>query len=252
MDREFRKRSQIVHYRHLLKQSNVNLAKHYLDGELALVLDCAFQRQADAVGAIASHEIGVPGFQIPFLIFHNDALSVYGSRYWNEQPMLVRDVHVVKHFNEAIPTNCVRLYVGDDPVKEFRTKNIYFSPSQSAFYFFPGLRSGEFGVTIKCSASVPFDGSAVGVINRRPEIMESISNNQRHNWSEFGKVSKCVDDILRSNTLVTLDSGTVTVLHRSNELLQVRNVFIGPFNFESSGCESINHDEGKCTAGRLG
>ncbi len=166
MDREFRKRSQIFHYRHLLKQSNVNLAKHYLDGELALVLDCAFQRQADAVGTIASHEIGVPSFQIPFLIFHNDALNVHGSRYWNEQPMLVRDVHVVEHFNEAIPTNCVRLYVGDNPVKEFRTENVYFSVCERVFYVFPGLPSREFGVPIKDRWGMPFDCSEVGILDR--------------------------------------------------------------------------------------
>ena len=241
IDRDVRKRSQIVHYRHLLKQSNIDIAKHYINGELALILDCAFQWKAGAVGTIASNEVRcVYGFDFPILIFHNNSPGVRSSRYWNEQQVLIRNVQVVKHLNETVSAECVRLYVGHDPVEKFRATNIYFSPVEKSFHIFPGLPNGKFGPLIKGVKGMPFDGTDVGVVDGGPQIVESVSDNQRHRRGELRHVGKCVDDILRSNWLVSLDSGSVTIPHRGDDSLQVRNVFIGPFNFES-GCDEAVH-----------
>jgi hypothetical protein len=241
MSSGFRKLSQIVHYRHALKQANVDLVKHYINGELALILNCAIAREIEAVWPIATNGPRITGDRFPFLILHNNIPNIGSSCCWNQEPVLVRNVQIVKDCDKDIPTGFVRFYVGDDPLKELRAKNVYFSALESIFYVFPGLPSGERGVTIKLGGRVPLDGAEVSVFECRPQIVNSVPNDEGHSNADFRQIGRRVLECL-STTSIRLDAGNVGIWQGGNQPAQILNVFIGPFNFEPSRSESVNHE----------
>ncbi len=130
----FGKCLQIAHYRHALEQGNIDFIEHYLKGELAIILDCVFQREVNSNGALTLNRTGIHDTLDAFLILHNDVANVDSSRQWDQQPVLVRNVQIVKQLEKVVPTVCVRLYVGKNPIKEPRAINVYFSFFESLFY----------------------------------------------------------------------------------------------------------------------
>src|SRR5689334_1924390 len=51
--RHFRESLQVVYYRHALKQvDSLDLVKHYVNGELAVILDLVIRRKVNEVGAV--------------------------------------------------------------------------------------------------------------------------------------------------------------------------------------------------------
>ena len=250
--RNFREVLQVTQYRHALKQANISLAEHYINGELAMIFDIVFQRESGGVWAISRNGVRIPGNHVTFLIFDNNIHDVAHSGYWDEQPVFVRNVQIVKHLNKTISTDHVRSYVGDNPIKKFRTENVYFSSSQSGFYIFPSLPSRKFGVLIKLSRGVPFDGSEVGVLNGNAQIVNRVSDNERHSDTELGHIGRGVRDYLAADWFVAFEGGNVGVFQARNDAFKIRDVFIGPFNFVSGCGESVAHGERNCTVNQFG
>src|SRR6266699_2522736 len=82
--------------------------------------------EVNKVRTVTVDGVGISADCSALLILHNDIGNSSDSHDWDEQPMLIRNVKVVKHLNETVPTPYVRLYMGEYPIKQFRTKNIYF------------------------------------------------------------------------------------------------------------------------------
>ena len=237
----FREVLKVSNYRHALEHGDLNLGKHYIDGDLALILHFAAGSEIEKECSVPGNGEGIPCNDLPILILHNDVLNNTNAHQWSQQPVLIRNVQIVKEFEKTIPTDYVRLYIGDNPVKESRAKNVYFSILERVFYVLPGLPSGEFGVTVQFRNCMPLDGAEVSVLHGNPQIVDSISDNHSHFGSDFGDIRRKVLDCF-SAFFIRLDCRSVSIWKRGNNCRQFRNMFLGPFNFVSGCGESINHN----------
>src|SRR6185437_12715866 len=226
--RNSREQLQLIQYRHALKQANIDLSEHYINGELALVLDCVFKRKTDRVRAVATDSVTIARDNFSFLILHNNVRSLSDANGWDKQPMLISDIQIVKHFNHVIPTSCVRLYIGDNPIKQSRSKSVYFSTFESVFYVFPGLPNREFGVEIALTRNEFLDGSNPCIFDSDSQIVNSVCQDNGHVVSKFLYIRQCVRDYLTAYGFITLQGGSVGVFQHLDSPLKVRNVFVGP------------------------
>jgi hypothetical protein len=237
-----RKVAERTKYRRSLE--GISLIENYRRGKLSIVLDFVIPGERNPVGSsiLDSDCVGVPGSFVSLLIFQDDSRSVENLHHWQEQPMLVRNVEVVKTGDDAIPIiSTVRLYLGHNPLKEGGTKNVYFSPLESVFYKFSGFSDGKLSMFIKGGSGTPFDDSQIAIFDSGAQVMYGVSDDHSQIRSQHLSVWRKVADYLQTGFFVTLSRGMVGVWQPKNNLLDIRNVFIGPFEFKSSSGESVDH-----------
>jgi hypothetical protein len=234
--RNFREVFQVSYYRHALEQEEI--VKHYIQGDLALVLDLAPRTEIEPEGPMTWNRVALSGDDIPILILYHDVVNPRQLKQWGKQPVLIPNVQIVKENDKTIPV-LVRLYFGNDPIKEFRTKNVYFSIFERTFYVIPSLPNGEFGVLIKDGRGMDFNGSEISVFNGHPQIVNSVPDDESHDAGDFADIRRRVLNCF-ATSLIRFDRGNVSLWQTGDNCLKVRNMFVGPFNFESGSSEAVH------------
>jgi hypothetical protein len=236
-------------FRKIVKQSGYwdrlnkfGVMENYKNGKLAIILNCVFHLDENFVRPVFHDGPSIPSEIFAMLILQAQTFDMGNVESWEQEPVLVRDIQIVDATQQMIPIiSSVRLYVGDNPFEECGTKGVYFSPLKRTFYFCPRITHGEFGFVVENKWNVFFDGSQVRVFNGSTDVMDGITDDESHVIRSIANVGARVRQHLQGKLRVTLDGRNVGLWQSGNERLQFQDMLIGPIDFESGGCEAVNH-----------
>ncbi|HEY6466853.1 MAG TPA: hypothetical protein VIY69_12720, partial [Candidatus Acidoferrales bacterium] len=148
------------------------------------------------------------------------------------QQMLVRNVEIVKSPNYGVMPSFVRLNVGDDTIEQAFAPGIYFNATKGSFHTFSSFPHGEFRLIGDFVGQNSRNGAVPSEIHGSAEIMKGIPDNQRKLREGLLEFRELMYKRLAA-IWAMLDSHTVAVFVRQNSGIEVRDVFIGPFDFET-------------------
>lgn len=92
--------------------------------------------EVNEVRTISVNWPSVASNEMSCLILNKNAPDGSDSQQWSERLVFVGNVQVVKNFDKAVPTDFVRLYAGDNSVKQLRASNVFFLPLSASSTFF--------------------------------------------------------------------------------------------------------------------
>jgi hypothetical protein len=208
-----------------------DLAKGYKEGRLSVVLQFAIRRDGSAV-AFPSHQDDIRYNSSPVFMLQLNSHDPADGYKWDQEFVFVVDVKGVDEKNVLIPS-LVRFY----PVEEKVTDGVgsrYFSTiRERGFKFLPcPLRvDGESGVFGR-----PFAAELANDLDPRDikcgmEVVNCISD-------AYGKacgqlvISVGAVEVLLPGLKVEVGAGAMAVSRNADSVFYLRDVLIGPFDFE--------------------
>jgi hypothetical protein len=134
------------------------------------------------------------------------------------------------------------LNLGHDALKERRTPGIYLNPVKGSLDFLPSTPNGksrrirDFVWETSANCGEPSE------IHSSPQIVEGISDNQRQIIQTVSEVWDFMFQRL-SAVWTVLDCGSATIFERINGGLHVRDMFLGPLNFQAGVSKRCIHTQ---------
>jgi len=202
-------------------------AENYLNGNVACILNFVCKGERDCG---MTSQLPAPRFNRARIVMQLQPSNVPIIGCGNENPMFVRNVHIVKAENRRIPS-LVRLYFKNNKVIQSGTQPVYLDSMESRFKFFDGAVYGKLGTTADCARGQFADDFHPRVVERGFEVMDCISNDQ----CNVGDISKFMEPIVNG-----LDSGigininpsglTVWASDDINAFFGIQDILIGPLN----------------------
>lgn len=219
----------------------MDLLEGYRNGDFALILHIAVGVNDRMEGALASDGQSISS-RNAFLILQSESLNVGGMKQGNQKDVLIRNVEIVKAPQQevSIIRSFVRLYVGNHSFVEGGTQAVYLSAFESVFKQFLAVENRELGVTVLDIRNVLSDCACVCVVESRSNVVDSIPDNERHVLCDFCLIRAAVNKAL-PEIWVNLDATNVGIWQSGDNPLDIRNVFIGPFDFEGGSVEQVDH-----------
>jgi hypothetical protein len=208
-------------------------AEDYCRGRIALLVYCkvSFPPDPEPVGIL--RVVRPHRENISVLILKADVRELHYLEHWDEQLMLVRDVHIVQGPQGAVPSR-VGFYDIDHEVSQCDSAPIVgkFLLFQSAIYgtykFVPLIADWKMSMEISLPSKF-IEDSVVQQIKRTSEVVQGVSDDKSGVGSR--EVSEeCNADT--SSALLLLDANGVKVRRGKfgQQLIQVIDVLHGPFN----------------------
>jgi hypothetical protein len=213
----------------------------YCDGKSSLILNLDTSGTFDNV--LSASAQGNPNSLIQMSIFISKR-QVFDCAIRDEiekQKMLIRDVQIVKDKNGAVLPSIVRLCFGYDEVKKWRTSGIYLNAMQGRFEFLFGGTDGKLGAISLTGRNMFSNDSSPRKIEGGMQVVQDIPNNQ----SQIKKSIVDLWDFVRDSFIIFIDCGGVSILKRQKCDFQLRDVFIGPFDFLAGVSKECAHRTGE-------
>lgn len=215
---------------------------HYIKGQLALILNLNIRSERDDVGRTCTCWSAKSLKCFTAVILHNNAVDSGYRRQGEQNQMLVRNVEFVKSVEDgAVLPSFVRLYVGDEQVEDGRIREgVYANPIDRTFKVFQRGMDRKLRMIAVKSVNMLSEQSNPSEIERGPKIVNSISSDQGDVIGVLAEVEK-VYEFLIASVSIHQNSGGAGFFQRANSPLQIRNVLIGPLDFQASFSERIGH-----------
>jgi hypothetical protein len=210
-------------------------SKEYCRGRMAFLVCFKFSiSNAETVGIIRKVRQSVSQENIPVLILKADVGEPHYLECWDEQLMLVRNIHIVEGPQGAIPSR-VGLYYINNEISQRNSALVVEKPLlfESAIYgaykFMPFITNWKAGEFVGLPGNFVKD-LVIEQVERTSQIMQCVSNNKSSSGS--GEVFGDSD----SNSiapLLFLDANGVKIRSQKTgkELIEIADVLHGPLNF---------------------
>jgi hypothetical protein len=238
---EIREARKQAHYRNRLKDTC--LLQGYCDGKFSMFLNLEARHEVNNVlpfNARCGHRTSVIQFAVS--ISHRDSRDVSHRVESEKENMFVRDIDIVKRPNGGIVPSVVRLNLGHDAVKERFTPGIYLNPMKGSLDLLPSMpygklcRVGDFVREASANCGEP------GEVQSSPQIVDGISDNQ---GQLIQSISEFWNFMLQRLSAVwaVLDCHSATIFERENGGIHVRDMFLGPLNFQAGVSKRCIHTQ---------
>jgi hypothetical protein len=222
------KQAQYGRYLRVLDRSR--LAEQYANGEIAMIFDVTSRREIEVDSTINGDGVGSDFLKSAKLILHRNAIQCPMGDYWKQQFVLIDNVEIVKSAEGIIPST-VRLYLGQEGTKDDRGGDVYVSPFDPVFEFFPRFREGESRVLVNDSGINLLRNNEPSVIQRRSEVVDCISDDQRHFAEQSRSDLGMIYEGFLASCGIYFGRGSVTLSQLQDRTVDVRNMLLGPVNF---------------------
>lgn len=211
--------------------------ENYISGRAALILQCNFPsvRSGERNDAGFFGEVISPPDRIPAFIFKANIKETHKLQHFDEFLMLISDIHVVQGAEGGIPSR-VGFNVVQDNVGNFCPNSLLFQNlNDLSFKFFP--RIFEWKSTPFCGCPTTSKNElVVEMVERTSKVMENVPNNKTGRIFEGIEGGHVDIEPQRVCSLfqIFFDFNGVRVRVREGyeQLVEVREVFFGPFNLE--------------------
>jgi len=207
-----------------------SLVEQYRHGRIALICDLDISTAkafADTEVTFREHPSSNAN-RFATLIFNANVINLRDVQDWKQKPVLVENVEIVQGTDGVIPS-LVRFYDIHDEVRDCLGGWAYCSAIDGCYKFIPGIGDRESSVFVP-PVSSPKDNFINGQVQRPPEIVEGISEDERKLlWK--GLSYNYLKNII-SSLKITLNAETVGVIcgEGKNSFVKVIDVLFGPFN----------------------
>ncbi|MGB6484109.1 MAG: hypothetical protein WBE86_11550 [Candidatus Acidiferrales bacterium] len=212
---------------------NSCLFQSYLDGNISFILDIDVILEAEQHGCAGVKSGYCPTQSLAVTISNVHALNVGLGSEFKKQQMLVRDVEIVKHPYNGIVRSTEWLDFGHDAIKERFAPGIYFNAVKGSFDTLSRFPNGEFCGIGNLVGNNSADSAVPCKIKGGVQIMDGVSGDQGEFLQAGVNFWNLVLDRLNSSVRLTLDCHSVGIFERENSGVHIRDVFFGPFDFES-------------------
>jgi len=181
---------------------------------------------------------------LALLIFHCKASQLVYLNLWNQKPMLVGDVELVKMVEGFSPASYVRLYFIDEPFRDGTEDDfLFWSALDKCFKSRSGWVYREVGPTFVFAGQITAsDNIPPYVIESAAEVVYGISHNQSEPiWEGLNR-----DDLnkLIARFRISLDGDSASTFIAAEETsslaVEVLDVLIGPLNLLAGTVEPKN------------
>jgi len=214
---------------------NSSILNNYVDAQFAVLLDANIPIERDDVwpNALDGRAKTVHSFTIS-LLYDNVANT---RERLNTEPkkMFVANVDFVKRVDNTVLPSVVGLHGGHNHLEDFGLRSgVYVNTVEGVFQFLSSISDGELGVVQVGGGNVLLESGDPRVVKSGTQVVKGVSSDQRQFQTSIHKVWGRVDEMLVSGLTIHLDSHSVILYQRPNDLCRITDVFIGPINLESS------------------
>jgi len=208
-------------------------AERHVESDLAVVLELAPKGNNFTI-EVRSGEPYFERLSGTILVLQFNAFDACGSDGRNQDSMFIVDVEIVQGKNIGV-TSFVTFHVIDNEVE---TRELSSTPALLRTYnLLPRLIpiDREFGVIGPASGDLPEDFNPCD-IKSGSEIVNCISSNQCKVGAQFSIMQSVVEELF-SSLSIHMQRGTMTVRRRTESLLEIRDVLIGPLDLQDGIAE---------------
>lgn len=218
-----------------------NIPKCYVEGSFSLILDFAIQRDRAAVVLSAQqHNIREDSLSRFMLQFNAHNGSDGDER--DQEVVFVVNVESIDKENVRVPS-LVRFYPIQHQVADGMNARYFSILRQRGFKFLPcPLRiNGEPRPLVRSLETQLADDFDPHNIQGGMEIVNRIANTQSNVGGQL-PISMSTLEVLLPGLTVDVDAGAVVVSRAADSLFDLRDVLIGPFDFEQGIPERVIPD----------
>lgn len=211
-------------------------AENYRRGRIALIVHLKFPRSLDfeSVGVLSEVGLPVSGENVTVLVLKADTGELHYLENWNEQLVLVHDVHVVQSPQGPIPS-LVGLYDINDKIAQPDNARVVdqFLLFQSAIYgtykVLPLILDWKPRVLVGHASCDSIKDAVVQDIQCAAHVVQSVPDNER--GVAGGELSGVFDrNTVAPFVFLNSDGVKIGTGKIGNELVQIVDVLYGPFN----------------------
>lgn len=223
----------------LLILQSIPLAERYQESRLSVILDlCSIRHDSSVV--TGSRQNNISPLPTPIYILKFQALDGRNGNHWDKGMVFVVNVELMNGENISVPSS-VWFYAIDEQIKEGgggRYFSAQFGLKAPSLFFGVDGELAKFGVGIRDECRVRFTPRNV---QSAVQIVDCIANNER-NFPRQSPISKSVIEELFPRLSINVQAGSVSVGRGEKSLIDIRDVLIGPFDFERSVAKGMFPD----------
>lgn len=217
--------------------SGRSLVEDYNHCDLSLILDFAPLQNFDPVRA-GTGQCPIERAHVAPWILYLQAVQEGNVKEWNQQSMFISPVEYVNGPHGTIPS-VVGLYLGDYEIVEAGSGLVYFSIPKRIFQKLTSRVNGEFVRLLGSDHGVFHQRTDPRVIKSAFEIMNRVPDHQSKVAGVLAPLANAILQKLISSLRIDLDAGSVLVRQDGDSSFNLRDVLVGPFNFQSGRPELL-------------
>ena len=206
-----------------------SLVEQYLWNGVTIVCDLKFSlHPKGSDGAVSCDDKGHIVPLVASIILRAKTSNGRNLHDWEQRPVFVEDVEIVKGPKGVIPS-LIRFYDIHDEISDLFGGLLYQSAIDNCYKVIPGFSHWKFGKVVVMSQPSVYDFVNRN-IQRAFEVVRRISNDESNvSWK---RVSHFDLKGLLSNISIFIDADTVkvTCTEDQNARVKVSDVLLGPFN----------------------
>jgi hypothetical protein len=218
-----------IHYASLA--AKLSIWEHYAKGKISLIFNVESRPNGQSKREIAAgskpNHVAVPG-----IILKLDAAADGVVEHWNQKAVFISNVELVNGPDGKIPS-VVGLYLIEQEFEKSLTCNVYFSLLKRSFQTFKCGMTREFDISVGALGSDSLKRREPRIIESAFHVMDGVSDHHSH---VIGQGIHILDFIFKefiSSAGIDLDCSSASFLQRENSCFNLRDMLIGPFDFES-------------------
>lgn len=223
------------------RMKNTCILQSYRDGKFSLVLDLniTFKINAERAGALDGNRIACVG--LTAFVTNRDSAHVAMRGQSQGQQMFVRNIDIVYGPDNLVVPSIIWLDPVENKFPQFFKPGIYLNAVEGVFDKLPRLPDRETCFGIQFVGQAPGNDFDPREIERSPNVVDSIPDDQGYAPKLPFDIRDCVYNRLSTSERVILNCGSVSFFERQKCGLHLRNMFIGPLNFEPGIMEDRLH-----------
>ena len=227
-----------------LARYRCTFAEDYCRGAVAIVYEIkvAAERRLESEGLIQEGAL-LGGESLALLVFHHQTSQLINLQLGNQQPMLIRNVELVKLVEGFALPSFVRLYGVQEFVRDSSEGAEFQSAIDKSFQLCPGWIDRELGPVFVFAGEMGGSDPIPSVVKGRMQVVESIAQNQSEAiWQGLNRNDL---DKLIARFRIGLNGDSVSTFVAAEETgglsIEIVDVLIGPTNFQTGFSECVNH-----------
>ena len=227
-------RKLVEHWNDRLTFETCDIAKAYVDGWLALVVNMKLAGSRHSYHAYCAALIdasGTPPHGEASTARHfNISVEVHqlpDAEYWDQQHVLIGNIQTIQHFKKRVPS-CVTFH----RISEQRNnvvRSLQYSLTERVYKFFSVFPDPEIGPFARCFPESNHEFN-VGKIERSPEIVKSVPQDEGQFFGRLFGESEIEAALAGIRISFNIEHVEVSIEEGVKHIIEINDVLIGPFD----------------------
>ena len=213
-----------------------SIPESYLEGRVSIVLELAPKRNLNPLRNGSSQRCKSEAIHLPVFLLQFYAIDRQDIHNWDEQMVLIVNVEPMNSANIGV-SSLTRFHALNHEFEEARIGQYFSCLLEHRFKVLPVFTRREFDFGIVSSGTERLNSVGPCNIQSALEIVDCVSNRQCMLSADV-LLSKAVKEELSPRTRIDVKRQVVGVFRGKESLLDVRDVLIGPFDFEGWPCRT--------------